>query len=98
MSAGSDDAEERSPGSISLTSSDLEFVFDQGGNQTTGSRFNGIDVPQGATILEAYVQFQVDEPNSVVTSLNIQGEDVDNAATFTSTSLNMPSARCRAPP
>ncbi|MCB0034253.1 MAG: hypothetical protein KDE51_09550 [Anaerolineales bacterium] len=32
-----------------------------GGNQTVGIRFNGVDLPQGATINNAYVKFQVDE-------------------------------------
>jgi len=46
-------------------------------------RFNGMTIPQGATIVNAHVQFQVDEVNTVATSLTIEGEDVDNAATFT---------------
>ncbi len=84
VSASTDDAEEKSGGSVTLTSSDLEFVFDRGGDQTVGMRFNGVDIPQGATILKATVQFEVDEPNTVVTSLTILGEAVDDATTFTS--------------
>ena len=57
---------------MSLTSSDLELVYD-GSNQTVGLRFNGITIPQGATIVNAYVQFQVDEAQSEVTALTIQG-------------------------
>ncbi len=84
VAAGLDDAEESSSGSVGLTSSDLELVYDSGSNQTVGIRFNGLDIPQGATIVNAYVQFQVDETNSTATSLLIQGQDEDNAATFTS--------------
>lgn len=82
VAASSDDAEERATGSMSLRSSDLELVHD-GGNQTVGIRFNGINIPQGATITNAYIQFKTDETTSVVTFLSIQGEASDNATTFT---------------
>jgi hypothetical protein len=42
VSTGSDDAEERSSGSTSLTSSDLELVLDGSNNQKVGMRFNGV--------------------------------------------------------
>lgn len=86
-----DDAEERISGSVKLNSSDLEFVFDAGGNQTVGMRFNQLAVPQVATILNAYVQFQTDETSSEATSLAIQGEAVDDAVTFASTDGNITS-------
>jgi hypothetical protein len=89
VSASSDDAEERDTGNVNRSSSDLEFVFDRGGNQTVGIRFNGLEIPREAEILNAYVQFQVDETNSVPTSLTIQGEDSDNAGTFLSSSGNI---------
>ena len=91
IDAGSDDAEERASGSVSLTSSDLEMVVDGGGNQTIGLRFNGITIPQGATISNAYVQFQVDEVPSNPTNLTIHGENTLNALTFSSTSGNITS-------
>jgi hypothetical protein len=89
--AGSDDAEEFESGGISLTSSDLEFVVDRGSNQVVGMRWIGVDIPQGATITNAWVQFQVDEANSVATNLTIEGQAADSAATFTSTSFNVSS-------
>jgi hypothetical protein len=91
VSSSSDDAEERVGGGISLTSSDLELVFDSGGDQVVGMRFNGINIPPNAIISNAYIQFQVDETNSVATSLTIHGEDTDNAATFTSANWNISS-------
>ncbi len=92
VSAASDDAEERGSGSVSLGSSDLEFMFDGGADQNAvGMRFNGVNVPPGATIANAYVQFQVDEVNTGVTSLAIQGEATDNALTFSSGSGNISS-------
>ncbi|MEE8452265.1 MAG: Ig-like domain-containing protein, partial [Thermoguttaceae bacterium] len=85
IAAGSDDAEQRATGKISLSSSDLELVYD-GGDQTIGMRFNTMTIPQGATILDAYVQFQADEKGSAQTDLVLRAEDVDSATTFTSTS------------
>ena len=84
VSSGSDDAEERSSGSVSTTSSDLELVQDPGqGIQSVGMRFTGLDIPQGAAITSAYLQFTADESNNVnPCDLTIYGEASDNAATF----------------
>ncbi|MCQ3926911.1 MAG: hypothetical protein DPW17_06335 [Candidatus Jettenia sp.] len=90
VTAGSDDAEERSSGSVILSSTDLDLVFDKN-NQTIGMRFNGVDIPKNATIINAYIQFKVDEITSEATSLTIQGEDVDNAVTFAAVSMNISS-------
>ena len=90
VSSGSDDAEEKASGSVSLTSSDLELVHD-GSDQTVGIRFAGVAVPNGATILNAYIQFQVDETPSSATSLTVQGEASDHALAFSSTSNNISS-------
>ncbi|HEX6257182.1 MAG TPA: hypothetical protein VFZ70_15345, partial [Euzebyales bacterium] len=87
-----DDAEEDIDGSISVDSSDLELVTDGGGEQTVGMRFTDVTVPNGATILSASVQFQVDETTSVATSLTIRGQDTDSASEF-STAANSISSR-----
>ena len=89
VSSNSDDAEERADGNVALNSSDLELVFDKGGNQTVGMRFNGINIPQGATITNAYLQFQVDETSSIATSITIRGQASDNPGTFTTASGNI---------
>jgi C1A family cysteine protease len=97
VSASSDDAEEFPSGEMYLDSSDLELVYDawqDRGNQTVGVRFNGVDIPQGAKILDAHVQFQVDEPNWEPTSLEIEGEDIDNAPSFLEADWNI-SSRAR---
>ena len=83
IAAGSDDAEEGATGSVSLTSSDLELVFD-GTNQTVGMRFANLTVPPGATIGSAHIQFEADESQSEVTTLAIRGQAADNAAAFAS--------------
>jgi hypothetical protein len=90
VAASSDDAEESATGSVSLTSTDLELVYD-GSNQTVGMRFNGVAIPQGAQILNAYVQFKVDEVNSEATSITIRGQATDNAPTFVASSQNISS-------
>jgi hypothetical protein len=82
VAASSDDAEELAGGSMYLNSSDLELVFDRGGNQTVGMRFMGVAIPQGASISDAFVQFQVDGASSEATSLTIEGQATDDAVTF----------------
>jgi hypothetical protein len=96
VGAYSDDAEEALNGEVLLTSTDLELINDSEwrGEQTVGIRFNGVDIPPGSTILNAYIQFKVDETSSETTSLIIEGEDVDHAATFT-TSTGDISSRAR---
>ncbi|MEE9423975.1 MAG: SBBP repeat-containing protein [Methylococcales bacterium] len=84
VAASSDDAEENtSTGKIDRGSSDLELVDQGRNNQLVGIRFNGLNIPQGATITNASIQFQADETHSGVTTLLIKGEATDNALTFT---------------
>ena len=95
VAASSDDAEEHSDGTSpgpmeSLSSSDLEMVL-EADIQTVGMRFNGVSVPPGVTVTNAYIQFKVDETGSTATSLTIQGEDIDNAPTFASSNGNISS-------
>jgi hypothetical protein len=91
VAASEDDAEENASGNMSLTSSDLELVVDGSSNQLVGMRFNGVNIPPGANITHAFVQFQADEIGSEATSLIIQGQDIDNAPTFTSATGNISS-------
>ncbi|HEY7444940.1 MAG TPA: choice-of-anchor D domain-containing protein [Vicinamibacterales bacterium] len=100
VAASSDDAEEDVlTGAVSLTSGDLELV-DDGGVQIVGMRFNGIAVPPGATILDARIQFQVEQTSSTATSLTIQAQAADSASTFTTAigSLSMRSKTTAAVP
>ena len=93
ISSSSDDAEEKASGSMKLTSSDLELVYDKS-DQIVGMRFNGVDIPSGATITDAYIQFQVDETPSGTTSLTIQAQAAGDPPTFTNSSGNI-SSRAR---
>jgi uncharacterized protein YegP (UPF0339 family) len=90
VAADPDDAEESASGGVGLTSSDLELT-QESTQQTVGMRFNGAAIPQGATVTSASIQFQVDETGSQATSLTIQAEAADNAATFVSSSGNISS-------
>jgi len=83
VSTGNDDAEESSSGSFDRTSSDLELVLDSN-NQQIGMRFNVIAIPDGATIVSAYIQFTADETHNGATSLTIFGHDDDNSLVWTS--------------
>ena len=89
VGASSDDAEERSFGSVKLNSSDLELGFDKNTAQTVGVRFTGITIPQGATITSAWIQFQADETDNVFTDLTIWAQAADNPGTFTNNSGNI---------
>ena len=88
VNASSDDAEESSSGRVGLTSSDLELVLESD-IQTVGMRFNGVTIPQGSTIVKAYIQFQANEINSEPTTLSIQGQADNNALTFASITGNI---------
>ena len=96
IAAGSDDVEEDlGNGSVALGSSDLELGLDPGA-QLVGLRFRGFNIPQGATITNAYVEFQVDEIKSNTGSVNFSGEDIDSPADFTTCLLyTSPSPRDR---
>ena len=92
VTQGTDDAEEAiASGITTLTSSELEFVNDPDGkiDQVVGMRFLNIDIPNGATIVNSYLIFTVDETSAIPTSLTIYGEAADNAATYAATLGNI---------
>ncbi len=109
VSQSSDDAEEAGPdatgshppGYMDLTSSDIESTTDNdtsagysGGTQKIGLRFNTLNVPQGATITNAYIVVRAeaaDAPNTNngATSLTIRGQAANNPTTFTSTAYDI---------
>ena len=91
IASGSDDVEETSKGVVNLSGDDIELVYDTKttGSQVVGLRFNGITIPQGATITKAYIQFTVDEVTNTSCNLTIRGEASDNSTAFTSSSKNV---------
>ena len=92
INSGNDDAEERiSDGDMDLTSTDLELITDGSDAQEVGLRFNNVNIPFGAAIDTAYIQFTTDESQTEPTNLTIHGEAVDSAAAFTSTDFDVSS-------
>jgi beta-glucanase (GH16 family) len=90
VNKGADDVEEYSTGYMSLDSSDLELVYDVN-IQKVGIRFVNVNIPKGALITKAYLQFKVDETSSATTPLTIIGEASPNAAAFTTALGNISS-------
>ena len=88
IATGGDDAEENASSRVAVNGGDLELVYDKG-NQWVGLRFTNLMVPRGATVTRAYLQFAADETQSEVTTLTIQAQAVDNAATFTTATGNV---------
>ncbi|MHC4242926.1 MAG: hypothetical protein ACYSU4_11015, partial [Planctomycetota bacterium] len=76
---GNDSVEEESSGNMYMTSSDLELPD----GQVIGLRYLNVELPQGATIIEAYIVFTVDElEGDEPANLIIQGELVPDAPPF----------------
>ena len=90
VSTGNDDAEQSSSGSVNLSSSDLELVRESS-TQTIGIRFQNVNVPPEATIVNAWLQFQADESDSEGTTLTFEAQASANPATFSSSSGNISS-------
>ncbi len=83
-----DDAEEfTSFGGISLGSSDLNMQS----SQLNGFRFRDINIPQGATVLEADITFTSADIDTNPSTITFFGEDTDDADRFTSSSQNISS-------
>ncbi|SHI94733.1 Por secretion system C-terminal sorting domain-containing protein [Mesonia phycicola] len=71
--------EDISSGEVSTSSSDLEFYHDGSTEQMVGVQFETVNVPQGSTITNAYIQFQADQEGGGDVTVNIVGQDIDNA-------------------
>ncbi len=94
IAASADDIEQRlSDGAMYLTSSDLELVNDPYyfGDQNVGLRFNNVAIPQGATITNAFIEFEAKETAGETTALVIALQAADNAPAFTTAPYNLTS-------
>jgi hypothetical protein len=91
VATAGDDVEQKGSGSISGNINDLELGYDGTTSQTVGMRFTSINIPKGATITNAYIQFQANEVKTGAASLLIQGDNVDDASPFTTASFNVSS-------
>ncbi|WP_181166178.1 putative Ig domain-containing protein [Mesorhizobium sp. B2-5-5] len=91
VATAGDDVEEKGSGTIGTNINDLELGYDGSTRQTVGLRFTGIDIPKGAIITSAYIQFQANEVKTGAASLLIQGDNTDDASPFTSAAFNVSS-------
>ncbi len=84
VAASTDDAEEEPAGTMYFNSTDLEFMIDnnRGAQNAVGIRITNVDVPQGAVITNAYLEFVADEADTISTSLTINAEAIGNAPAF----------------
>ncbi|MHC4628337.1 MAG: LamG-like jellyroll fold domain-containing protein, partial [Planctomycetota bacterium] len=98
----SDDREHYVGGSIdSAGSSDLEMPYEdegKGSPQTVGIRFLDVEIPKGANITAAYVEFVCDETKggSLRVSLVIDGHLDPNPPTFTTDIIGRPRTAAKA--
>ncbi len=67
-------------------SADLEFGLNGANAQSVGLRFDGITIPDGAVIEQAYFRFEANGSASVASSFTIEIEDSETAATYSAAS------------
>jgi Calcineurin-like phosphoesterase/Secretion system C-terminal sorting domain/Purple acid Phosphatase, N-terminal domain len=90
INSGSNDAEQRVDGTMRLSSDDLDLVIDGSQLQTVGLRFTGLNIPPGAIISSAYVQFTTDKTiNLNPCLLSIYGEAANNPPKYEKTNYNI---------
>uniref|UniRef100_UPI003217EC9C IPT/TIG domain-containing protein n=1 Tax=uncultured Draconibacterium sp. TaxID=1573823 RepID=UPI003217EC9C len=79
-------------GFMELTSSDLELgdIDADFGYQYVGTRFTGVEIPKGAVVTKAYIQFTCDDTGSDPMKLRIHGETKDSGE-FTADKFNISS-------
>jgi len=72
----------KNKGQLDFGNDDLEMAWDgnNNGNQITGLRFRGVNVPKNQTIDNAYIQFTTDETKTAGSvELKVEGINKDNA-------------------
>lgn len=89
------DAEEGDDGDVFPDAGTLDLVLDSDtgnwrGEQTVGLWFDGVDVPQGALIATAYVQFTTSATdNTAPTAVEVRLENSDDAAPISAVPFNL---------
>jgi hypothetical protein len=84
VAASSDDAREAA-GTVVLTGTSL--LLSNG--PLAGFRFDGVAVPQGATIVSASIQFTAGNTTTGDHNITVQAEDADDPGTFTTDASNI---------
>lgn len=80
-------------GNVAVTGTNrtLELAVSSTTDQKVGLRFQDINIPQGATITRATIEFTVNTSNTSSPALTINGENRDDAATFAAAANNISS-------
>lgn len=92
VNATRDDAKEAEDGEVYVSSTDLEIGF----RPVVGLRFLNVEIPAGATIVRAHVQFTAYAPDqNVPAAVNVFGEDNAQPAEFDGMSFDDLSMRPR---
>ncbi len=86
LNSTTDDAEQYSNGFMDLFNWDIDLGYN---GYTCGFRFLNVNIPPGATVTNAYIQFTADEEKFNPTNLTIYGEKNADAKTFFIESYNM---------
>ncbi|MEM9454541.1 MAG: hypothetical protein AAGF11_10205 [Myxococcota bacterium] len=87
-----DDVEQKASGTMYMESSDLELVNDEiHDTVAVGLRFPNLDIPHGATIERAYIQFSTDEVTDGEISLNIRAQRTGSAPQFSTSAYDLSS-------
>ncbi len=83
VSLGRDDAEESILGAVNLSNSNLKIVYNSSkGNQIIGLRFISLDIPKGAIITNAYLEFTVGKVSTGPANFTIVAENTNNSKFF----------------
>lgn len=78
-----------SPDSVNVNDPNLEMTYFKGDHQLVGMRFFDLDIPPGAAIQSAYIQFTSEAVDTGAITLTIEGEAEDDAPRFTATNFNI---------
>lgn len=85
------DAQQKNNGPVHLNETNLDMGHITGLTDfIVGLRF-AANIPQGATIASAYVQFNSEGVDASVSSISITGEDADNSSAFVAVNNNLTS-------
>jgi Big-like domain-containing protein len=88
--ASADDAEQKANRNVTLNSTDLDMMNDGATTLVAvGMRFTGVNLPTGAQITKAYIQFREDENHAVATTLDVAGEKALTPGAFTTAKSNI---------
>jgi len=90
QTASNDSEEDVSSGDVSLGSSDMELHMKTNTDGYVAMRFTNVPIPQGATIINAQIQFhvdQVDDNSDLI--VTFRGEDIDDSPPLTGADDNI---------